>query len=168
MQGIAENRRQFGRQLKGNRFTPDHARNNLGQVAHVKGDVLLGRAVLLDNNKISAVETSARVPLTTLIGALHSRLDVSCRVGECAALGRPEFTLEIPTLDQSHADITEVRGEGALKLVNRSTAAHSRPPQSSDTGAEADDQRDRPNAGLAQDEHGPGEGDFEGQASEGL
>ena len=73
-----------------------------------------------------------------------------------------------PTLDQGHADIAEWRGEGALKLVNRSTSAHCKPAHSSDMGAEADDQRDRLNAGLAQDEHGPGEGDFEGQASEGL
>lgn len=115
VQGIAENRPQLGRQLKGNRFAPDHARKNLSQVAHVKGDVLQGREVLIVNNKISAVETSARVTLTTLVGVLHSRPHVSGRVGECAAPGRPEFTLGRPTLDLGHADIAEVRGEGASK-----------------------------------------------------
>ena len=54
------------------------------------------------------------------------------------------------------------------KLLNRSTSAHSKPSHASDKGAEADDQPDRLNAGLAQDEHGPGEGDSEGQPSEGL
>ena len=83
----------------------------------MKGDVLQGREVLLVNNKISAVETSARVTLTTLIGALHSRPDVSCRVRECAAPGRPEFTLGRPTPNQGHADIAEVRGEGASKTA---------------------------------------------------
>ena len=93
VQGIAQNRPQLGRQLKGNRFTPDHARKNLCQVAHVKGDVLQSREVLIVNNKISAVEPSAGVTLTTLVGVLHSRPDVSGRVGECDAPGRSEFTL---------------------------------------------------------------------------
>ncbi len=62
VQGIAQNRPQLGRQLKGNRFTPDHARKNLSQIAHVKSDVLQSREVLIVDNKISAVSGCSYFP----------------------------------------------------------------------------------------------------------